>query len=142
MTKEVNAAPGGCRDAEITQMRLERAEGRCLPVEEQGIPACDEPAVLANANTMIPGAAARFVAAMERGARLGADNHRPARAPWIEACGGPDCQALCRGRGALTDRTVAGGWARKPWSLPRWTQVQDRFSTATRLETQFWTLAG
>lgn len=78
----------------------------------------------------------------EIGARLLADGHHPAYAPWIETYGGPDYQALCRDRAALIDRAVADRLGPEPWSLPRWTRLQDRFSTATRLEAQFWTLAG
>ncbi|TBN39011.1 ABC transporter ATP-binding protein [Paracoccus subflavus] len=69
MTGQVDATLGGFRNFEMTQMRLEGAEGRCLFVEEHGIPAYDELIVLANPKTMDPGAIARFVAAMERGAQ-------------------------------------------------------------------------
>ncbi|MGN7870737.1 ABC transporter substrate-binding protein [Paracoccus sp. 22332] len=68
MTGQVDATLGGFRNFEMTQMRLEGAEGRCLFVEEQGIPAYDELILLANPETMDPDATARFVAAMERGA--------------------------------------------------------------------------
>lgn len=68
MTGQVDATLGGFRNFELTQMRLEGAEGRCLFVEEQGIPAYDELILLANPRTMDPDATARFVAAMERGA--------------------------------------------------------------------------
>jgi putative hydroxymethylpyrimidine transport system substrate-binding protein len=68
MTGQVDATLGGFRNFEMTQMRLEGAEGRCLFVEENGIPAYDELILLANPKTMDPDATARFVAAMERGA--------------------------------------------------------------------------
>lgn len=68
MTGQVDATLGGFRNFEMTQMRLEGAEGRCLFVEEQGIPAYDELILLANPDTMDRDATARFVAAMERGA--------------------------------------------------------------------------
>ena len=68
MSGQVDATLGGFRNFELTQMRLEGAEGRCLFVEEQGIPAYDELILLANPQTMDPDATARFVAAMERGA--------------------------------------------------------------------------
>ncbi|MFC3167475.1 ABC transporter substrate-binding protein [Paracoccus fontiphilus] len=68
MTGQVDATLGGFRNFEMTQMRLEGAEGRCLFVEENGIPAYDELILLANPQTMDPDATARFVAAMERGA--------------------------------------------------------------------------
>ena len=68
MSGQVDATLGGFRNFELTQMRLEGAKGRCLFVEEQGIPAYDELILLANPQTMDPDATARFVAAMERGA--------------------------------------------------------------------------
>ena len=68
ITGQVDATLGGFRNFEMTQMRLEGAEGRCLFAEEQGIPAYDELILLANPQTMDPDATARFVAAMERGA--------------------------------------------------------------------------
>lgn len=68
MTGQVDATLGGFRNFELTQMRLEGAEGRCLFVEEHGIPAYDELILLANPGRMDPDAVARFVAAMERGA--------------------------------------------------------------------------
>lgn len=68
ITGQVDATLGGFRNFEMTQMRLEGAEGRCLFVEENGIPAYDELILLANPQTMDPDATARFVAAMERGA--------------------------------------------------------------------------
>ncbi|WEF24385.1 ABC transporter substrate-binding protein [Paracoccus sp. S3-43] len=68
MTGQVDATLGGFRNFEMTQMRLEGAEGRCLFVEEQGIPAYDELILLANPGMMDPDATQRFVAAMERGA--------------------------------------------------------------------------
>lgn len=68
MTGQVDATLGGFRNFELTQMRLEGAEGRCLFVEEHGIPAYDELVVLANPRTMDRDATARFVAALERGA--------------------------------------------------------------------------
>ncbi|WP_207101665.1 ABC transporter substrate-binding protein [Paracoccus shandongensis] len=68
MTGQVDATLGGFRNFELTQMRLEGAEGRCLFVEEQGIPAYDELILLANPRTMDSDATARFVAAMEHGA--------------------------------------------------------------------------
>jgi putative hydroxymethylpyrimidine transport system substrate-binding protein len=68
MTGQVDATLGGFRNFEMTQMRLEGAEGRCLFVEENGIPAYDELILLANPTTMDPDATARFVSAVERGA--------------------------------------------------------------------------
>ena len=69
MTGQVDATLGGFRNFEMTQMRLEGAEGRCLFVEEYGVPAYDELILLANPGTMDRDATARFVAAMERGAQ-------------------------------------------------------------------------
>ena len=43
---------------------------------------------------------------------------------------------------ALIDGAVASRLGPQAPALPRWHQLQDRFSTATRLEAAFWTLAG
>lgn len=66
MSGQVDATLGGFRNFELTQMRLEGAEGRCLFVEEHGIPAYDELVLLANPQRTDPDVTARFVAALER----------------------------------------------------------------------------
>lgn len=78
----------------------------------------------------------------EIGARLLAGSHDPAHAEWIETYGGPDYQALCRDTAALIDGAVASRLGPQAHALPRWRELQNRFSTATRLEAAFWTLAG
>lgn len=78
----------------------------------------------------------------EIGARLLAGPHAPDYADWIATYGGADYQALCHGTAALIDNAVESRLGAGARDLPRWAQLQDRFSTATRLEAQFWTLAG
>ncbi|WP_295043085.1 TenA family protein [uncultured Paracoccus sp.] len=78
----------------------------------------------------------------EIGARLLAESHAPDYADWIATYGGPDYQTLCRDTAALIDAAVRDRLGPDAASLPRWAQLQDRFSTATRREAQFWTLAG
>lgn len=78
----------------------------------------------------------------EIGARLLAGPHAPDYAEWIETYGSADYQALCHDTAALIDGAVERRLGPDAASLPRWTQLQDRFSTATRLEAAFWTLAG
>lgn len=77
----------------------------------------------------------------EIGARLIAEPHDPAYADWIATYGGADYQALCHDTAALIDGAVAARLGPEAQALPRWRQLQDRFSTATRLEAAFWTLA-
>lgn len=68
MTGQVDATIGGYRNFELTQMRLEGAEGRCLFVEEQGVPTYDELIFVANPERMDAEATSRFLQAVERGA--------------------------------------------------------------------------
>ena len=68
MTGQVDATIGGYRNFELTQMRLEGAEGRCLFVEEQGVPGYDELIFVANPDRMDADATSRFLQAVERGA--------------------------------------------------------------------------
>lgn len=78
----------------------------------------------------------------EIGARLIAEPHASAHAEWIQTYGGTGYQALCQDTAALIDGAVAARLGPQAVALPRWQQLQDRFSTATRLEAAFWTLAG
>lgn len=78
----------------------------------------------------------------EIGARLLSEPHDPAYGEWIATYGGADYQALCHDTAALIDGAVASRLGPQAHALPRWRQLQDRFSTATRLEAAFWTLAG
>ncbi len=68
MTGQVDATIGGYRNFELTQMALEGAKGRCLFIEEQGVPAYDELIFVANAAKMKPAVISRFMQAVERGA--------------------------------------------------------------------------
>lgn len=68
MTGQVDATIGGYRNFELTQMKLEGAEGRCLFIEEQGVPNYDELIFVANPDRMDAEVTARFLQAVERGA--------------------------------------------------------------------------
>lgn len=78
----------------------------------------------------------------EIGARLLAEPHAPDYADWIATYGGAGYQALCHDTAALIDGAVQCRLGLDAPSLPRWVQLQGHFSTATRLEAQFWTVAG
>ncbi len=69
MTGQVDATIGGYRNFELTQMKIEGGEGRCLFVEEQGVPTYDELIFVANPATLDRDATARFLHAVERGAQ-------------------------------------------------------------------------
>lgn len=66
---QVDATIGAYRNFELTQMRLEGAEGRCFYVEEQGVPTYDELIFVANPATLDKDRARRFLHAVERGAQ-------------------------------------------------------------------------
>lgn len=66
---QVDATIGGYRNFELTQMRLEGAEGKCLAVEEQGVPTYDELIFIANPASLDKARTARFLHAVERGAQ-------------------------------------------------------------------------
>ncbi|WP_128255461.1 ABC transporter substrate-binding protein [Falsirhodobacter deserti] len=85
ITGQVDATLGGYRNFELTQMRIEGVEGRCLFVEENGIPAYDELVVLANPDSMDADATRRFVRAMERGAHYVLNHPDEAWAAFIAA---------------------------------------------------------
>ena len=69
MTGQVDATIGGYRNFELTQMQLEGAEGRCLFIEEQGVPSYDELIFVANSERLDADITARFLHAVERGAQ-------------------------------------------------------------------------
>ncbi|MDN3712884.1 ABC transporter substrate-binding protein [Paracoccus cavernae] len=69
MTGQVDATIGGYRNFELTQMKIEGGAGRCLFVEEQGVPTYDELIFVANPVTLERDATARFLHAVERGAQ-------------------------------------------------------------------------
>ncbi|MDS9466852.1 ABC transporter substrate-binding protein [Paracoccus sp. MBLB3053] len=66
---QVDATIGAYRNFELTQMRLEGAEGRCFFVEEQGVPTYDELIFVANPETLDADRSRRFLHAVERGAQ-------------------------------------------------------------------------
>ena len=66
---QVDATIGGYRNFELTQMRLEGAEGRCFFVEEQGVPTYDELIFVANPANLDADQGRRFLHAVERGAQ-------------------------------------------------------------------------
>lgn len=66
---QVDATIGGYRNFELTQMRLEGADGKCFPVEESGVPTYDELIFIANPARLDKARAARFLQAVERGAQ-------------------------------------------------------------------------
>ena len=66
---QVDATIGAYRNFELTQMRLEGAEGRCFYVEEQGVPTYDELIFVANPQTMDADRTRRLLHAVERGAQ-------------------------------------------------------------------------
>ncbi|WP_313353313.1 ABC transporter substrate-binding protein [Paracoccus sp. (in: a-proteobacteria)] len=66
---QVDATIGAYRNFELTQMRLEGAEGRCFFVEEQGVPTYDELIFVANPAKLDPDRTRRLLHAVERGAQ-------------------------------------------------------------------------
>ncbi|SIQ93555.1 putative hydroxymethylpyrimidine transport system substrate-binding protein [Paracoccus thiocyanatus] len=66
---QVDATIGAYRNFELTQMRLEGAEGRCFFVEEQGVPTYDELIFVANPANLDTDQARRLLSAVERGAQ-------------------------------------------------------------------------
>jgi putative hydroxymethylpyrimidine transport system substrate-binding protein len=66
---QVDATIGAYRNFELTQMRLEGAEGRCFFVEEQGVPTYDELIFVANSENLDKAMTQRFLHAVERGAQ-------------------------------------------------------------------------
>lgn len=66
MSGQVDAVIGAYRNFELTQMDIEGVPGRCLYLEELGIPAFDELIYIANADTLDAEKIARFLTATER----------------------------------------------------------------------------
>ena len=104
---QVDATIGAYRNFELTQMRLEGAEGRCFFVEEQGVPTYDELIFVANPATMDADASRRFLHAVERGAQYMV-NH-PDEAWQLFSATAPDLQ----------DELNAAAWKD---TLPRFSQ--------------------
>jgi thiaminase/transcriptional activator TenA len=76
----------------------------------------------------------------EIGARLGASGPAPTYRAWIDTYAGDDYQALCRDVGALIDGALARRIGPDFAAAPRWPQLTDRFTVATRLEAGFWAM--
>ncbi|CAM3053755.1 putative hydroxymethylpyrimidine transport system substrate-binding protein [Paracoccus aminovorans] len=104
---QVDATIGGYRNFELTQMRLEGAEGRCFFVEEQGVPTYDELIFIANPERMDPDRTRRLLHAVERGAQYMV-NH-PDEAWELFSATAPD----------LKDELNAEAWKE---TLPRFSQ--------------------
>jgi len=65
MSGQVDAVIGAYRNFELTQMDIEGVPGRCLYLEELGIPAFDELIYVANPERMDAGKISRFLTATE-----------------------------------------------------------------------------
>ena len=66
MSKQVDAVIGAFRNFELNQMAIEGVEGRCVYLEEEGLPAYDELIYVANPDDMDKDKVARFLAATEK----------------------------------------------------------------------------
>lgn len=88
LSGQVDATIGGFRNFEVTQMRLAGGEGRCLFLEEEGLPAYDELIFVANPERMDRDRVNRFLSAVERGTQFML-NH-PEEARGIFAAHAPD----------------------------------------------------
>ncbi|MRU14582.1 ABC transporter ATP-binding protein [Roseovarius sp. A21] len=66
MSGQVDAVIGAYRNFELNQMELEEVEGRCMYIEEMGVPAYDELIYVANPETADMDQIARFLRATER----------------------------------------------------------------------------
>lgn len=59
---------------------------------------------------------------------------------WIDTYAGADYQNLCQTIGKMIDQAVALRIGDQPQNSPRWQKLQNRFTTATQLETSFWSM--
>ncbi len=66
MSKQVDAVIGAFRNFELNQMEIEGVEGRCIYLEEEGLPSYDELIYVANPELMDKDQIARFLAATEK----------------------------------------------------------------------------
>lgn len=99
LSGQVDATIGGYRNFEATQMRLAGGEGRCLFLEEEGLPAYDELIFVANPDRMDRERITRFLSAVERGTQFML-NH-PEEAREVFAAHAPD----------LSDELNTQAWA-------------------------------
>lgn len=74
----------------------------------------------------------------EIGARLSTDATSNTYADWINTYAGAEYQDLCINVGRLIDSAVTRRIGAEPEDSPRWSALQARFDTATRLEAGFW----
>ncbi|MBB1492674.1 MULTISPECIES: ABC transporter substrate-binding protein [unclassified Paracoccus (in: a-proteobacteria)] len=79
LSGQVDATIGSYRNFEVTQMRLAGGEGRCLFLEEEGLPAYDELIFLANPERMDLDRVNRFLSALERGTQFMLNHPEEAR---------------------------------------------------------------
>lgn len=77
----------------------------------------------------------------EIGARLGREASSETYAEWITSYACPEYQEVCVAVGELIENAVKRRIGSHPQTTPRWAHLQKRFSTATRLEVDFWTMA-
>ena len=66
MSGQVDAVIGAYRNFELNQMELEEVEGRCMYLEEMGVPSYDELIYVANTDTADMNQIARFLRATEK----------------------------------------------------------------------------
>ncbi|WP_306152786.1 ABC transporter substrate-binding protein [Roseovarius sp. MMSF_3281] len=66
MSGQVDAVLGAYRNFELNQMKLEEVEGRCMYLEEMGVPSYDELIYVANPETADMDQITRFLRATER----------------------------------------------------------------------------
>ena len=88
LSGQVDATIGGFRNFELTQMKLAGGEGRCLFVEEEGMPAYDELIFVAHRDHLDRDRVNRFLGAVERGVQYMLN--RPEEAQQIFAAHAPD----------------------------------------------------
>lgn len=74
----------------------------------------------------------------EIGKRLIPQSAQSAYSDWIETYGGADYQQVCIDVGELVDQAIERRLGPSPTTSPRWPKLCERFTTATKLEAQFW----
>lgn len=76
----------------------------------------------------------------EIGARLAREATSDIYGDWIGTYSGEEYQGACTAVGGLIEGAVDRRLGAKPAGSPRWARLQERFSTATRLEVGFWAI--
>lgn len=74
----------------------------------------------------------------EIGARLAVEKTSDTYGEWITTYASTDYQQVCADVGKLIDGAVARRIGNAPETAPRWAQLSQTFTTATRLEVGFW----